>query len=629
MASRYEMTVRIGSNIESLQAQRQLSSASDQLGRVFERLSSGQRINRASDDSAGLSVASSLAAKSRVMRRASLNVSDAVSLISTTDSALAQVSSLLTRMTELAQQAANGTFSKVQRGTLDTEFAQLDKEIRRIAESTSFNRLTLNAGTKVIPVAQNLATFSANGTTQSNNGRFTAAFGATELRVYDNLNNSVRTFTPSNGLVTGALVLDTGDVIYQEAGSALFGDGQLRRASFATGTISQLTNEANSDSLSGFTVSADGSTIAFISSTTYTDGEGVGSASGAGANRLYVLDVATGILRTNGVTVGAGTLALSEDGSRVALRTDTIDASYDNSEVFSASVSSGGVSGFERRTNTTSVASDLFTLLGINNSGELLLLSNRNITGDNGSTRRQFFKVGAGDAVQQLTSFTSNYTFDLVKANSRLDAIYFTSASNVTGENAQGLRQLFSFEFEGEGLKQVTNFQTQTLGAAATQAISADGRFASSVRVGQLERFDVTPGEKNYNFEVGSGASGSISVNLENIRRTLSGLGSLVISSEDSARESLNTLQLNSSSVTSLRGRIGASLSRLASAASLLSTQTTEFEAAESRIRDADIAEESASLVRLTIFQQGSTAILAQANQQPSLALLLLEQREQ
>jgi flagellin-like hook-associated protein FlgL len=529
-------------------------------------------------------------------------------------------------MTELAEQAANGIFSKEQRRTLDTEYAQLDKEIRRIAGSTSFNRLNLNEGTKVTPTATTLATFSANGTVNSSNGRFTVAYDVTTLRVYDNQTNSSQTFTTTTGQVLAAAVLDSGDVIYQELGSFM-GDGQLRRASFSTGVTTLLTNESSNTTLGTFAVSADGSTIAFTSTTNYTNGQGVDSASGAGVLRLYVLDVASGLLRTNNVQIGTASLAVSEDGSRVAVQTSAIAGGIlPNSDLFSVSVSSNGLSDFEQRTNTASVAGDLFTLLGINNNGELLLLSNRNITGDNGGTHTQFFKVGADNGVRQLTSFTSNFTFDRVKANSRLDAIYFTSAGNVTGDNSQGLRQLFGFEFEGDGLKQVTNFQSQTIGAANTQGISGDGRFVSSVRAGSLERFDVTPGERSYNFEVGYGARGSISGSLEAIRRTLSGLGSLVISSQDSARETLDTLQSNISSVTTLRGKIGASLSRLETAASLLSVQTTEFEAANSRIRDADIAQESASLVRLNILQQASSAILAQANQQPSLTLLLLRQ---
>ncbi len=622
------MAIRIGSNIGALKAQRQLSTVSDELGRVFERLSSGQRINRPSDDAAGLSVATSLSAKTRVLRRASMNVGDAVSLFSIADSALAQVSSLLTRMTELAQQAANGVFSKEQRRTLDTEYTQLDKDIRRIAGSTSFNRLNLNEGSKVTPSATTLATFSANGTRNSNNGRFTAAFGVTELRVYDSLTNSVKVFTTSDGQVSNATVLDTGDVVYQEAGGG-FGDGQIRRASFSTGLISQITNEVTSGSLLGFAVSADGSTIAFISETNYANGADVTSASGITGGQLYVMDVASGLLWTNGIQVLSSFLSVSEDGSRIAVSTSKIDDStLSQNEIFSFSFSGESVSDLEKRTNTTGVGSDLFTLLGINNSGELLLLSNRNISGDNGGTLAQFFKVGADNSVRQLTSFTSNLNFDRVKANARLDAIYFTSAGNVTGENSQGFRQLFSFEFEGEGLRQVTNFQSQTLGPASTQGISADGRYVSSVRAGQLERFDMTPGERSYNFEVGSGASGSISGALESIRRTLSGLGSLVISSQDSAREALETLQSNILSVTTLRGKIGATLSRLETAASLLSAQTTEFETADSRIRDADIAQESATLVRLNILQQASSAVLAQANQQPSLTLLLLRQTE-
>ncbi len=106
------MPVVLGSNIASLRAIRSLNQSDGALGRVFERLSTGKRINRASDDAAGLSIVSSLTNRSRVLNRAALNLSDGQSLLSIADGTLSAVTNVVTRLAELAEQAANGTFSK-------------------------------------------------------------------------------------------------------------------------------------------------------------------------------------------------------------------------------------------------------------------------------------------------------------------------------------------------------------------------------------------------------------------------------------------------------------------------------------------------------------------------------------
>ncbi len=140
------MAVTVGSNIASLRTQRTLSNNTTELGNVFLRLSSGQRINRASDDAAGLSVASRLGVESRLYSVAQRNISDAVSATSIIDGALEQQGSVLTRLAELAEQSSTGTMSSGQRSTMQQEFQELLEEYDRIANSTSFNGLELLNG---------------------------------------------------------------------------------------------------------------------------------------------------------------------------------------------------------------------------------------------------------------------------------------------------------------------------------------------------------------------------------------------------------------------------------------------------------------------------------------------------
>ena len=140
------MPITINTNIASLNAQRRLSVSTQELQKSFERLSSGLRIVRASDDAAGLSIADSLRADQRIASVAIRNANDGISLISIADGALSEMGNVLARMAELSEQSANGIFAPAQRSALQSEFVALGSEIERIAVTTVFNGLNLLSG---------------------------------------------------------------------------------------------------------------------------------------------------------------------------------------------------------------------------------------------------------------------------------------------------------------------------------------------------------------------------------------------------------------------------------------------------------------------------------------------------
>ena len=140
------MGITIGSNIASLQAQRQLGISHDALGEVYQQLSSGLRINKASDDAAGLAIADSLKASGRVASVAVRNANDGISTVAIADGALGEIGNVLSRLAELSEQSANGTFSTQQRSALQNEFSALGSEVERIAITTKFNGVALLSG---------------------------------------------------------------------------------------------------------------------------------------------------------------------------------------------------------------------------------------------------------------------------------------------------------------------------------------------------------------------------------------------------------------------------------------------------------------------------------------------------
>ena len=156
------MALSAASNVDSVKAQTQLARTSANLAKTFERLSSGLRINSASDDPAGLAVADALRRDAKLASVAVRNAGDGISLVAIADSALTEINNLLTRMAELASQSANGIYTTSQRSALSSEFLALGSEIQRIASTTSFNGLNLLSASSNVTLQVGL-----DGTTNS------------------------------------------------------------------------------------------------------------------------------------------------------------------------------------------------------------------------------------------------------------------------------------------------------------------------------------------------------------------------------------------------------------------------------------------------------------------------------
>jgi flagellin len=148
------MSISLSSNTASSLGRLNLNKSTDKLSKSFQRLSSGLRINSASDDPAGVVLADSLRADTKIAAAAIRNASDGISVTTITDSALNEIGNVLTRMAELAEQSANGIYSNSQRSALASEFVALGSEIQRIALTTEFNSKALlsNSGTIIFQV---------------------------------------------------------------------------------------------------------------------------------------------------------------------------------------------------------------------------------------------------------------------------------------------------------------------------------------------------------------------------------------------------------------------------------------------------------------------------------------------
>ncbi len=133
------MGIQINTNVQSLNAQRLLGKNTTNLGKSLEKLSSGFRINKSSDDAAGLQISETLRSQIRGSQKANDNVQDGINVLNTADGSLSTITDNLQRMRELAVQGANDTLGVDQRSAINKELLQLTDDIDRIAKGTEFN----------------------------------------------------------------------------------------------------------------------------------------------------------------------------------------------------------------------------------------------------------------------------------------------------------------------------------------------------------------------------------------------------------------------------------------------------------------------------------------------------------
>ena len=146
------MPLSINTNIASLSAQRSFLNSNAALETAFERLSTGKRINSASDDAAGLSIGKGLESRVSGLNQAIRNVNDGISMVQVTEGTLDEVTSILQRMRDLAVQAANGSLGATEQGYLDVEHDRLATTLGKVIDQAKFNDKDLVGDTNATPI---------------------------------------------------------------------------------------------------------------------------------------------------------------------------------------------------------------------------------------------------------------------------------------------------------------------------------------------------------------------------------------------------------------------------------------------------------------------------------------------
>jgi flagellin-like hook-associated protein FlgL len=572
----------LGSSISFLAIQRQLALANEQLSRSMERLTTGLRINRASDDAAGFAVATTLEADRRVYAQAVKNINEGIAHLNVAETATRELMAILARLAELAQMSANGTLSNTQRAPLRTEAAALQEEYNRIIESAEFN------DRKVFAEAQSELTVQAG---YGVDGRLTAVLGFQTTVVTGD-----GTFQPRTTYGTGSepafvAVADfdgdgASDLVAVDSSSNTLsvllgnGDGTFQpRTAYATGGLPRsvavadfdgdgasdlVAADENSDTLSVLLGNGDGT---FQPRTAYATGDGprsvaVADFDGDGASDLVAADYLSDTLSV---------LAGNGDGTFQPRATyGTGNTPY--------SVAVGDFDG--------DGASDLVAADHLSDTLSVFLGN-----GDGTFQPRTAYATGDGPLSVAVADFDGDGASDLVAADFNSDTL-----SVLLGN--------------GDG-----TFQPRTTYATGSQPYSVavgdfDGDGASDLVAADLN-------SDTLSVLLGNAITTTQAVTI----RPLTGID---LATKDGALDSQANLDTYLDEVGLVNGLIGASLSRFESAIATASSHVEVLAAARYRIMDVDIADEAARLVANRVRRDAALAVLAQANQQRGIALRLL-----
>ena len=615
--------VSINSNVSSLMTQRRLGENSAALNRAFEHLSSGQRITRASEDAAGLAIASSLNVDTRVYNQGVRNLNDGISALDIADGAISELTNIVTRLQELAEQAANGTLGKTQRGALDAEAQELSDEYFRIAQTASFNGQKLFDGSLQGLSLQ--AAYGSGGTLLSSMGgkigtgvfetavSYTIGSGSDAAALGDlNGDGNLDMVTSQNGAASTSVLLGNGDGTFKARVS--YGTGITSGVALGDlngdGVLDIVSSNYNNAAVSVMLGNGDGTFQARTSFTAPTGPYSIALAdmNGDGAADLVSANVSAGSVSVflgngNGSFKAKTDLAGGSFTAGIALGDTNGDGVMDivasNLGTANASVYLGNGNGtFKTLVNYVTGASPQNVTLGDVNGDDILDLVSANYGGASASVL-----IGNG-----------NGTF-----KAKVD---YTTAASAFGVSLG--------DVNGDGFEDIITSNDGAAGSISVLIGNGNGTFraktdystAAHVRV--LGIGDLN-GDGVIDIVTPSNTTTNASVLIGRTQDGVAPLLSFSLKTQAAALQALPVFKNTVKNLAAQRGTIGANLSRVGFAANVLSTSAENYTVAESQIRDADVAYEVANLTRGRILQQASAAVLAQANLEPQIALSLLQ----
>mgnify|MGYP001234164246 CR=1 FL=1 len=604
--------VSVNTNIASIGARNSLVGNNGMTETAFERLSSGKRINSASDDAAGLQIANSMTSQINGLKMAAKNASDGISLVNTVDGALAESTEILQRMRELAVQAISDTNSGQDRVFVQDEINALNTELNRIASTTQFNGMNLLDGTFTNVELQVGADVGQK-----------VMFGV----------NNVDNATLGSFQLTSA-VETTGTEATNSAG-ALTQAGVDSHASAKT-ALNALYNSAADYTLKG----SFGTKTANVDAG--ADARDVAAAFNLVSNTTGVNATAITRVRIQHIT-GADTFTFTLQGKSTTSSTVTFTIA-DTDDISAAKDAINAVSG-STGIIAKMVEGDLSKIDLVQDEGYDIIVGD--VTASSTNTAVKASTSGIGEAAGAVLTVAASGTHgfkvgDIVKYDSgggtkadhltdatkyrvtttATDGTFGLSATDGTAHTYAGGNGHADDTFtkiNGIQFKAMTASNTDgTLSTGATATLDTDNdsaAFVGQVTLNSHKNFTVTSGNAANHFSAGTTAQTT----------DLNTVGSIDMKTVIGASRALSIIDSALQMIDQSRSQMGSLNNRLESTVDNLNNITVKTEASLARIMDADFAQETTELSKSQVLSQAATAMLAQANQQPQNVLRLLQ----
>ncbi len=594
----------INHNISALNTYRQLTINNNSQSKALEKLSSGLRINRAGDDAAGLAISEKMRAQIRGLDQASRNAQDAISMIQTAEGALNEAHSILQRMRELATQAANDTNVGVDRNEIQKEINQLSSEINRIGNTTEFNTQKMLKGDSKVNIAKtgvaNVDGTLAGGQIVHTNATQTITMsgqGAADNSgtIQLNLNGQVidiNIVKDTTGTTAGTAVVDTDSVTANSVTINYNSDATntLSADALATAVRDALSQViAKNETLAGnYTVGGSAANVVVTAGGEFTGGKGYMGAVSA------VTNISTGAAASIGSTTETKAFK-------------AIDFAGMDVNAIKALVGKGmTINGQQIEFYNADEGVYTGEAIGINISEAI------NATANNAQVLAQTIAKQLGSKLDGVTIVQGDGTTKFGDGTGTAPAV---TAIVIEAKEAGEASNKISIQDGGIQSNFVAKFQ---IGANQGQSMQID--------IGDMRAYALGIVGK----EAGATVEGVEDAQFTTVRNVTNGTDNneveyaLDVTTHEKASAAITVINNAIEKVSAERSKLGAFQNRLEHTINNLGTSSENLTAAESRIRDVDMAKEMMEFTKMAILSQAATAMLAQANQMPQAVLQLL-----
>lgn len=553
-------------NLNAINANNKMNINVSGTKKATEKLSSGYQINRAGDNAAGLAISEKMRSQIRGLSQATKNANDGISLIQTAEGGLNETHSILQRMRELAVQSANGTYQDdTNREAIQLEVDALKSEIDRIASSTEYNGIKLLDG-------------SLGGTTTGTTD-FGARYGVliSANTVVDGANNKLKENLSLEGATLTSSVNGV-TVTLADTASGVGGENAQWDAAGTTLTINLKAGQSYSQSQINDLIK--NATMA------KADAAGTPQASTPADVELKLKSGVFTFQKAETFKTSAGVRATSDDTDLVEYLINGTDQN----------------DGYADTIKFTS-----------NNYGE--------------DTRKLKIATDVAAGKEWVATTTANNEGTGIKDGEF--TLHLATGVEYTEEDIQNLLKQAGLDYTVTLTDSKTpdgdkSFYAQKVVAEADATAIEIGKTTAGAGLGSDK---LTGTGKGLTFQIGANGveDQRVTLSVGDMSSTSIGVGGADVSTQDAANKAIEMVDTAVKTVSMQRAGLGALQNRLEYTVNNLTTTNENLTAAESQIRDTDMATEMINYTKNNILQQASQAMLAQANQQPQAILQLLQ----